>query len=70
MRYNEIMEMGAAMESKLSAFERRMRILSVFINGKFVSRLELSRWFGVSDVTINCCRNRLCRLDGDNSVSV
>ena len=58
------------MEGKLSAFERRMKILSVLINGKLISRLELSRWFGVSDVTINCCRNRLCRLDGDNSVSV
>ena len=40
------------MEGKLSAFERRMKILSVLINGKLVSRLELSRWFGVSDVTI------------------
>ena len=58
------------MEGKLSAFERRMKILSVLINGKLVSRLELSRWFGVSDVTINCCRNRLCRSDGDDSVSV
>ena len=41
------------MEGKLSAFERRMRILSVLINGKFVSRLELSKWFDVSDATIN-----------------
>lgn len=44
---------GAAMEGKLSAFERRMKILSVLINGNLISRLELSRWFNVSDVTIN-----------------
>ncbi len=43
---------GAEMEGKLSAFERRMKILSVLINGKLISRLELSRWFGVFDVTI------------------
>ncbi len=41
------------MEGKLSAFERRMKILSVLVNGKLISRLELSRWFDVSDVTIN-----------------
>ena len=41
------------MQGKLSAFERRMKILSVLINGKLISRLELSRWFDVSDVTIN-----------------
>lgn len=41
------------MKGKLSAFERRMKILSVLVNGKLISRLELSRWFDVSDVTIN-----------------
>ena len=41
------------MEGKLSAFERRMKILSLLVNGKLISRLELSRWFDVSDVTIN-----------------
>ena len=41
------------MKGKLSAFERRMKILSVMINGKMISGLELSRWFEVSDVTIN-----------------
>ena len=41
------------MEGKLSAFERRMKILSVLVNGRLISRLELSRWFDVSDVTIN-----------------
>lgn len=41
------------MKGKLSAFERHMKILSVLINGKLVSRLELSRWLDVSDVIIN-----------------
>ena len=49
----KLWEGGAEMEGKLSAFERRMKILSVLVNGKLISRLELSRWFDVSDVTIN-----------------
>lgn len=49
----KLREGGAEMEGKLSAFERRMKILSVLVNGKLISRLELSRWFDVSDVTIN-----------------
>lgn len=49
----KLWEGGAGMEGKLSAFERRMKILSVLVNGKLISRLELSRWFDVSDVTIN-----------------
>lgn len=49
----KLREGGAEMEGKLSAFERRMKILSLLVNGKLISRLELSRWFDVSDVTIN-----------------
>lgn len=40
------------MKGEMSTFERRISILSVLINGKQVSRRELSRQFSVSDVAI------------------
>ncbi len=43
------------MESEISTFDRRMKILAILFSGKQVSRLELARWFSVSDVSI--CRD-------------
>lgn len=40
------------MKGEISTFERRISILSTLINGKQVSRRELSRQFSVSDVAI------------------
>ncbi len=40
------------MNEYFSSFERRMEILSVLLNQKIISRLELARRFSVSDVTI------------------
>ena len=40
------------MGAELSAFDRRMEILSILMNHKLISRLELARRFSVSDVTI------------------
>lgn len=43
------------MTGDLSTFERRMQILSMLINHKQISRLELARRFSVSDDAI--CRD-------------
>ena len=40
------------MKADFSTFDRRMEILSILMNQKLVSRLELARRFSVSDVTI------------------
>ncbi len=40
------------MRAKFSSFDRRMKILSILMNHKIISRLELARTFSVSDVTI------------------
>lgn len=41
------------MASKLSTFDRRIKILSMLFNGQQISRLELARRFSVSDVSIS-----------------
>ena len=40
------------MRAELSTFDRRMEMLSILMNHKLISRLELARRFSVSDVTI------------------
>ena len=40
------------MRARFSAYDRRMEILSILMNHKLISRLELARTFSVSDVTI------------------
>ena len=40
------------MRAEFSSFDRRMKILSILMNHKIISRLELARTFSVSDVTI------------------
>lgn len=40
------------MRAKFSSFDRRMEIMSILMNHKMISRLELARTFSVSDVTI------------------
>ena len=40
------------MRADFPAFDRRMEILSILMNHKLISRLELARRFSVSDVTI------------------
>lgn len=41
------------MRAKFSSFDRRMEILSILMNHKMISRLELARTFSVSNVTIS-----------------
>lgn len=41
------------MRAKFSSFDRRMEILSILMNHKMISRLELARTFSVSEVTIS-----------------
>ncbi len=43
------------MKSDFSTFERRIQIIAILINQNIVSRLDLARWFSVSDDAI--CRD-------------
>lgn len=50
------------MNAEYSTFERRMRIYSILMNKKIISRLELSRRMCVSDVTIGADITALSRV--------
>ncbi len=50
------------MNAEYSTFERRMRIYSILMNQKIISRLELSRRLCVSDVTIGADITDLSRI--------
>ena len=50
------------MNAEFSSFERRMYILSILMNQKIVSRLELARRFSVSAFTIGTDITALSRI--------
>ncbi len=50
------------MKEDFTTFERRMEILSMLLNHKQISQIELARRFSVSDVTIYSDVNALSRF--------